>query len=134
MNIPACLEHLRPGAEWGLTENDYASLEWIGPGEKPMLGEIEVAWGELQKAPPLEVTMTALRFALIDADLFTPVVNALNSPPDPKDKLRAQTWWTTAQVVERNHPLVAQVAAVIGKTDTDIDKIFAAAKTYQAAP
>ena len=76
--------------------------------------------------------MTALRFALIDADLFTPVVNALNSPPDPKDKLRAQTWWTTEQVVERNHPLVAQVAAVIGKTEDDIDKIFAAAKAIQA--
>jgi hypothetical protein len=35
-------------------------------------------------------------------------------------------------VVERNHPLVAQVASVIGKTDDDIDKIFAAAVAYQA--
>jgi hypothetical protein len=96
------------------------------------LADLENAWQEMQKAPPLAVSMTALRFALIDADLFTPVVNALNSPPYPKDKLRAQTWWTTEQVVERNHPLVAQVAAVIGKTEDDIDKIFAAAKAIQA--
>ena len=81
---------------------------------------------------PLVVTMTALRFALIDAELYTPVVNALNSPPNPKDKLRAQTWWATAQTVERDHPLVAQVASVLGKTNVDIDKIFAAAAAYQA--
>lgn len=81
---------------------------------------------------PLTVVMTALRFALIDADLFTPVVNALNSPSNPKDKLRAQTWWATAQTVSRDHPLVAQVASIIGKTEADIDKIFAAAVAYQA--
>ncbi len=48
MNITKVLSFFRPEAQWSLTENDYSTLEWLGPGSKPTYEELEVFWQELQ--------------------------------------------------------------------------------------
>jgi len=33
-----------PGAQWSLNANDYDSLDWHGPGDKPTQAELDAAW------------------------------------------------------------------------------------------
>jgi hypothetical protein len=82
--------------------------------------------------PPVIVSMTALRLTLIEMELEDDVLAIINAMPDAKQKAAALAWWQTAQTVRRNHPLVAQLAAALGKTDAEIDAIFAAAITLSA--
>jgi hypothetical protein len=48
MNLTAAIAHARPAAQWSLSGNDYADLQWIGPGEPPTLEELQTAWAALQ--------------------------------------------------------------------------------------
>lgn len=73
--------------------------------------------------------MTSLRLALIDAGLYHTITSAINSIADVTEKLKAQTWWTTAQTVREDHPLVAAIAAIAGQTDVQVSAIFTVAKT-----
>jgi hypothetical protein len=81
---------------------------------------------------PVVVSMTALRLTLIEMELEDDVLATINAMPDAKQKAAALAWWQTAQTVRRNHALVAQLAAALGKTDAEIDAIFAAAITLSA--
>jgi hypothetical protein len=82
--------------------------------------------------PPVIVSMTALRLTLIEMELENDVLTIINAMPDAKQKAAALAWWQTAQTVRRNHLLVAQLAAALGKTDAEIDAIFTAAITLSA--
>lgn len=127
MDISKAIQHIRPGAQWSLHGNDYDTLVWHGPGEKPTLQELQEAWDSIPP-PPVIVSMTSLRLALIDAGLYQIVTSAINGIPDATEKLKAQIWWATAQNVRRDHPLVAGIAALAGRTDAQVDAIFAAAQ------
>lgn len=48
MILSQAIERLCPQAQWSLTGNDYATLEWRGPGNPPTLAELEAAWTALQ--------------------------------------------------------------------------------------
>lgn len=52
MNLTYTLTHAFPGSIWSCSgstaEEQYASLSWFGPGEKPSFQEIEAAWVKLQ--------------------------------------------------------------------------------------
>ena len=49
MNYPLAISHARPNADWVMVDNnDYATLQWIGPGETPTLEELEAAWAQLK--------------------------------------------------------------------------------------
>jgi hypothetical protein len=85
-----------------------------------------------EEPPPVIVSMTALRLTLIEMELEDDVLAIINAMPDAKQKAAALAWWQTAQTVRRNHPLVAQLAAALGKTDAEIDAIFSAAMTLSA--
>lgn len=131
MNISSILAYGWPSAQWSITGNDLATLVWHGPGERPSLAEIEAAWPDAQRAA-VSVSMTALRLTLIEMELEDDVLAIINAMPDAKQKAAALAWWQTAQTVRRNHALVAQLAAALGKTDAEIDAIFAAAITLSA--
>lgn len=49
INIPITLSTKYPNAEWSLTANDYNTLIWKGPGEKPTLEELQIAYDELMQ-------------------------------------------------------------------------------------
>lgn len=129
-DIAVTLTNAWPGAQWSLRGNDYATLEWHGPGEKPTLEELEAAWPNAQRSLVV-VSMVALRLTLIEADLEPQILAAIAGIPDAKQKAAATAWWQTAQTVRRMHPLVIQLATAIGKTDAEIDAIFASAKQLE---
>ncbi len=119
MILSTALAHGWPDAQWSLTGNDYSTLIWHGPGDKPTLAEIETAWEASQAVMP-PVTMRALQFALAQAGLYAAVKAAATSTE------AGEIWWTTSLTVRRDHPFVAQLA--LGQTDEQIDAIFAAAQ------
>jgi hypothetical protein len=99
MNIPDCLNHLRPGAEWALTSNDYSTLEWSGPGEPPTLAELETAWQQIQNHkiwPDVQALMAAFTMQEMAAISLSvdPITAGLRlqlaswrSPVDPSHEL-----------------------------------------------
>jgi hypothetical protein len=44
----AVLTAIRPGAEWSLNNNDYATLEWYSDSPKPTKKTLDDAWPEVQ--------------------------------------------------------------------------------------
>ena len=130
-DIAVTLTQAWPGAQWSLRGNDYDTLEWNGPGEKPTLVELEAAWPDAQRSLVV-VSMVALRLTLIEVDLEPQILAAIAGIPDAKQKAAATAWWQTAQTVRRMHPLVIQLATAIGKTEAEIDAIFASAKQVEA--
>jgi hypothetical protein len=41
---------IRPGAQWTLVDNDYASLTWLDDSPKPSQEELDGAWPAVQTA------------------------------------------------------------------------------------
>ena len=49
MDLSLAISYAYPSAEWSLSGNDYDTLIWHGPGEKPSLAELQTAWDQLQQ-------------------------------------------------------------------------------------
>jgi hypothetical protein len=94
------LEYLRPGAEWSLTNNDFDTLVWHGPGEAPTLAELETAWQQIQTHkiwPNAQAFMAAFTM---------PEKVAISLSTDPTTaalRLELTTWQST---VDPSHELV----------------------------
>lgn len=126
MDISLAISYAYPSAEWSLSGNDYDTLIWHGPGEKPTLAELQAAW-DLKPAPPVVVSFRALAFALLQSGLYEQVKTAALST------VEGEIWWNTAQstTVQRDHPFVIALATAIGQTPEQIDAIFASALVSQ---
>lgn len=126
MDLSLAITHAYPSAEWSLSGNDYDTLIWHGPGEKPTLAELQTAW-DSKPAPPVIVSFRSLAFALLQAGLYEQVKIAALATTE------GEIWWNTAQstTVQRDHPFVIALAAAIGQTQEQIDAIFASALVSQ---
>lgn len=129
MNLTLALTSAYPGAQWscsgGTTDEQYASLKWGGPGNKPTLDELKAAWAELNAPKPITaVPALNLLHVLIDAGLYPIVTSTINGIADPAERLKAQETFRRAATIERQHPLVLLVAQAAGKTSDEIDAYF----------
>jgi hypothetical protein len=124
MDLSAAITHAYPSAEWSLSGNDYDTLIWYGPGEKPTLAALQAAW-DTRPAEPVVVSFRSLAFALLQAGLYEQVKAAALATP------QGEIWWSTAQstTVQRDHPFVIALANAIGQTPEQIDALFATAQT-----
>jgi len=50
-----------PAASWSLNANDYETLEWHGPGDKPTQAELDAAWPTVQHGKQLAAVENARR-------------------------------------------------------------------------
>lgn len=64
-----------------------------------------------------QVSMRQARLALLQAGLLNTVDAHMTEP-------NQRIWWEYATTVERNHPMVVQVASSIGLSDTQVDDLF----------
>lgn len=76
--------------------------------------------------------MLAMRMALARMKLYIPVTAAINAIQDPDVKLETQIWWTNSNVVKKEHPVVQNIAAALGKTNEEINAVFAMAQQIDA--
>src|SRR5690606_24198301 len=72
---------------------------------------------------PSVVTMAQAKLALLYAGLYEQVEQALADLPEPQ-KTAALIEWNHRQTLEREHPLVAQVATALGLTEQQLDELF----------
>lgn len=72
---------------------------------------------------PSVVTMAQAKLALLYAGLYEQVEQALADLPEPQ-KTAALIEWNHRQTLEREHPLVGQVAAELGLTEQQLDELF----------
>lgn len=76
---------------------------------------------------PQQVTMRQARLALLGAGLLDDVGAAIAAIPDPVQRKAAQIEWEYAAIVERNSPLIQQLAPALGMTEAQMDELFATA-------
>ena len=77
--------------------------------------------------PPIVVSMRSFREAC-GRDLVIKINAYVASIPDAYERFSVQNDLEYALTVARDHPKVAQVAAAIGKTESEIDEVFALAQ------
>jgi len=96
-----------------------------------MLESDALAAGYTYKAknepPPIVVSMRSFREAC-GRDLVIKINAYVASIPDAYERFSVQNDLEYALTVARDHPKVAQVAAAIGKTESEIDEVFALAQ------
>lgn len=129
MDLPQAISHCRPGAAWILHGNDYDGLVWRDTASiKPTMAEIESAWAELSGIkPPVIVSMRSFRKAM-GRDLMIRLSAAIAATPDVNVQFDVKTDLEYSETVARANPLVAQFAAILGKTAEETDAIFAKAQ------
>lgn len=90
-----------------MTEVDYAAVDRA------------IAAANARQNRVMSVSMRQAELALLDADLLDDIELLVANMPRA-----AQIEWKRAQVVEREHPLIAYVQKVKGLTDEQIDDLF----------
>jgi len=122
MNLPAAIAHARPNAQWSLNGNDYANLQWVGPGEPPTMEELEAAWIQVQRIqPPAEayqVRAWMIRGGM-DPDLVPAIIAQV--VPDGPQRKEALMRWDYAVRIPRDFPLVDVIGAQMNLTPQQID-------------
>ena len=86
---------------------------------------------EIAARLPSIVTNWQFKQALIAAMGILPddIAGMLSAIPDPIDRAKALVDWSNAETVRRDHPLIPVIASQLGKTDAEIDQLFAYAAT-----
>jgi hypothetical protein len=93
----AVLSAIRPGAEWSLNANDFATLAWYSDGEPPTQAECDAAAPQVQFDREMAQVEQARHAAYVtDADpLFFKWQRGTGSE---------QAWLDAVQVVKDAHP------------------------------
>ncbi len=70
VEITKALQDIRPGAEWTLSGDDYANIEWLDTNQtKPTLAQIQAAIANPLPKPELTVAEKLASVGLSIADL-----------------------------------------------------------------
>lgn len=75
---------------------------------------------------PPAVSMRQAKLALLQAGKLAAVDAAINALTEPQ-RTEALINWTSATLIERNHPMVELIATAAGMSETDLDSLFSAA-------
>lgn len=95
-------------------------------GDRAATADEITAWqAAIADAVPAVAMSGDFKHALFDLGWY----DAVNAAATSSGGL-ALILWTGASQFERAHPLVLQIAAVIGKTSDDLDELFRKTQTY----
>ena len=113
----AILQKLRPGAEYRNIDSTLASVRWPTGVTPPTQEEFDAAAAAL--AVPQSVRAGDFVTALYQLGWIADVKAAVAAAGGLAEDL-----WLHAASFERDHPMVAQIGAAIGKTSADLDELF----------
>lgn len=130
MNIAQCILHLRPNASFTVWNNDINQVvDWRGPLPIPTFEECQSVWPEVERklAVPKSLSRAQFKIGLIRCNIDArEIKNAIDSIPDTKARAEAHVRFEDSELIHRDHPLITQIAAVLGKTEQEIDAVFIA--------
>lgn len=86
---------------------------------------------ELPGRVPESVRLYALRAVFALHGLETKIDSAIASLPEPQRSI-AKAHWNFGDVINRTHPLVASLAAMLDLTEAEVDEIFHDAHTVES--
>jgi hypothetical protein len=89
--------------------------------------EYRLVNGEWVIPAPQQVSMRQARLALLGAGLLDSVDAAIAAIPDELQRKAAQIEWEYAAFVERDSPLIQQLAPALGMTEEQMDQLFVVA-------
>lgn len=113
-------EQIRDQTVWGVTAWDENKL-----GTPPTIAEIEEEAGK--PTVPNQISSRQIRLALIAAGKDPDAIAAaINQIEDEAQRKSAIIEWEYASHVERQHPMIAVVGALLGMTESEVDAIFEA--------
>lgn len=75
---------------------------------------------------PASVTRRQMKLALLQQDLLSAVEAAVLASSDPALTIN----WQDALDFRRDHPFVLQMAALLGKTEAEVDEMFVLAASF----
>lgn len=75
---------------------------------------------------PASVTRRQMKLALLQQDLLSAVEAAVLALSDPALTIN----WQDALDFRRDHPFVLQMAALLGKTEAEVDEMFVLAASF----
>lgn len=108
---------------------DSVAVEWLAQSPQPTEAEIEAAapaaLAAAARAAIKPVTRRQMLTALHRAGLLTTIKSAVAASGD----IELQIAFDESQEFQRNNPFLASMAAALGKTDAEIDAVFALAAT-----
>ena len=96
-NYPAVLTATHPGAQWSLSGNDYATLQWYDDTPKPTQAELDAAWPAVQQARQ-------------QAEVETQRKNAYREEADPlffsyqRGEVTEQEWLDAVDSIRARYP------------------------------
>lgn len=144
------LVRANPGTSFPRDMTNFDASDWYcypvqdtRPPEAPnmvavrvMPSSVDGVWYEqwvLEPAPPApvpqSVSMRQARLALLQAGLLDQVDEAIAAIEDPTARREAEITWNYSTDVERDAPLVEQLAASFGLTPEQVDDLFRTAAT-----
>ena len=82
---------------------------------------------------PQQVSMWALREAVMKAGEMTAVANALNGLPEPQKSIAWNRWEYKENIV-RNSPIILQLQQLLGWTDSFVDGLYKHANAIAQNP
>jgi hypothetical protein len=97
-------------------------------------GTVAAAESDLNRlrAWSIPVTPRQFKLALLDIDVFPDTVEAaIATIEDLKLRVAAQIEWREASTFRRDHPLLLQIAPLLGATDEQLDAIFLNAQSKE---
>jgi hypothetical protein len=116
-----------PGAKFKLDPETYEGLTMLDDTPKPTLAEIEAAWEARPADPPPPLTVPGAAFLqAIGRTLEIALKAKINEIPN-LDTRRHMMLYLDYPYFVSNHPVIAQIAATMGKTDAEIYAYFEAA-------
>lgn len=132
MTIRSAISLLRPGAQWALLGETYSGLQWLDT-QQSMPTEEEVGAAMLLPEPVQVPEQVTLRQFLMAADrsglLATMEALKVNEAIPQQTRRDIHFFLEYSNFIERNHPLITQLAPVIGVTEEQIDDVFRLAST-----
>lgn len=132
MTIEQALISIRPGAQWELRGQSYADLIWRDQDQqKPTWLEIANEMEKSDQEPVLEeVSLRQFLMASDRSGLLASLESLKTNEAIPIQTRRDIHFFLEySNFIERNHPLIAQLAPVLGVTNSQIDAVFTMAAT-----
>lgn len=105
---------------------------WLPADPAEPLGNGVVQEIPVPQTVPPQVTPRQIRLALVDAGLDPDAITAaLDLIEDDVTRKKARIEWEYASVINRRHPLIAQLAAIEKMPEEQVDALFQAAAAFQ---